>query len=32
MSELKGVADRIIGTNDTGTIGELVDELWPEVD
>ena len=32
MSELKGVADRIIGTNDTGTIGELVDELWPEAD
>ena len=32
MSELKGVADKIIGTNDTGTIGELVDELWPEVD
>ena len=29
MDELKEVADRIIGKNDTGTIGELVDEIWP---
>ncbi len=29
MEELKQVADRIIGNNDTGAIGDLVDELWP---
>ena len=29
MDELKKVADRIIGSNETGTIGDLVDELWP---
>ena len=29
MDELKEVADRIIGDNASGTIGDLVDELWP---
>ena len=29
MDELKTAADRIIGQNDTGTIGDLIDELWP---
>ncbi|NRA75998.1 MAG: HAD family phosphatase [Planctomycetes bacterium] len=30
MDELKAVADRVIGTNNTAAIVELVDELWPQ--
>ncbi|MGE4601600.1 MAG: HAD family hydrolase [Planctomycetota bacterium] len=29
MDELKEVADRVIGSNNTAAIAELVDELWP---
>ncbi len=29
MEELKAVADRIIGPNDSDTIADLIDDLWP---
>ena len=28
MDELKKVADRVIGPNDTDAIADLIDELW----
>jgi hypothetical protein len=28
MEELKKVADRVIGANDTDAIADLVDEVW----
>ena len=29
MDELKAKADRVIGSNNSSAIAELVDELWP---